>query len=225
MMEKDIGTTLKYLQQQSVYKQGQAEIVIAEFDRDKTGVTYESAKKYLNPLCRFMTVERQGIAYARHSAIMASFGSICVCADSDCYFSGNRSIEKLTKPILEGQAVLTGCDNIFQTKGLTEDQLKGIAVPNAVLDTLNQMQRNPLLPIVLEPGMTFSKKAYLFVGGFSDIPMYEGATLGAKLVHAYTPRYKQWIPKVACIVSPRRALGSAVDGILQSYGNYAKAYR
>ena len=224
-MEKDIGTTLKYLQQQSVYKQGQAEIVICEYDRDKTGVTYEAAKKYLNPLCRFINVSRPGIAYARHTAIMASFGSICVCADSDCYFSGNHSIEKLTQPILEGKAVLTGCDNIFNTKGLTEEQLKAIAGVNTVLDWLNAGQRNPLAPIVLEPGMTFSKKAYLFVGGFPDAPMYEGAALGLKLVHAYTPRYKMYIPKVACIVSPRRALGSSIDGILNAYGNYQKAYR
>jgi hypothetical protein len=131
----------------------------------------------------------------------------------------------LTQPILEGKAILTGCDHLFNTKGLTPEQLRAIAIPVAVSDALNNLQRNPLMPITMEPGMSFLKKAYMFVGGFSDIPLYEGATLGAKLIHAYTPKYKMHIPRIAAIVSPRRALGSAVDGIWSAYSDYAKAYR
>lgn len=80
----------------------------------------------------------------------------------------------------------------------------------------------------MEPGMTFSRKAYDFVGGFkTDLPMYEGANLGFRLLIVYTPAYKQHIPDIAAIVSPRRAMasGGTIEGILQAYGNYARAYR
>jgi hypothetical protein len=225
MAEKEIGTTLKYLQQQTVYKKGIAEILIVEYDKGGTGETFEAAKPFISPLTRMMYVQRPGIAYARHQGIMASFGQVITCFDGDGYFTSHRAVEKLTEPILKGEVHLCGCDHLFNTKGLKPEQIQAIAIPQAVSDTLNQMQRNPMLPITLEPGMSFSKHAYIAVGGFPNTPMYEGAVLGTRIITKFGFQSKRHIPRIAAVVSARRALGSVADGLLTAYGNYQKAYR
>ena len=224
LQEKEIGTTLKYLQQQTVYKKGMSEILIVEYDRDKTGETYRAAKPYLNPLTRMIHVERPGIAFARHMGVMDSFGGVITCFDGDGYFSSHKAVEKLTEPILKGQVHLTGCDHLFNTKGLTEEQLKSIAIPQAVSDYLNKMQQSPMLPITMEPGMSFSKYAYVEVGGFPNTPQWEGAVLGTRIITRFGFAAKRHIPKIAAVVSSRRALGSVTDGLWTAY-TYQKAYR
>ena len=132
LQEKEIATTLKYLQQQTVYKQraeilivntieGKAEILIVEYDKAGTGETFEAAKPYINPLCRMMYVQRGGIAYARHEGVMACFGSVITCFDGDGYFSSHKAVEKLTEPILKGEVHLTGCDHLFNTRGYQQN--------------------------------------------------------------------------------------------------------
>ena len=87
------------------------------------------------------------------------------------------------------------------------------------------MQRNPMLPITLEPGMSFSKHAYVTVGGFPNTPQWEGAVLGTRILTQFGFRAKRHIPRIAAVVSPRRALASVADGLLTAYGNYQRAYR
>jgi hypothetical protein len=68
--------------------------------------------------------------------------------------------------------------------------------------------------------MSFSKEAYTFVGGFSDVKQYEGAILGAKIMHEYTFIKKLHIPQVTAVLSPRRSLAAMQYGILNAYGDY-----
>jgi len=224
--EDKIGECVEYLKQQTAWKKGIMEIIIADFF--EKGLTYPNPTTkslYLLDRMTLVNVDRRGIGYARHLGIMRAKGDIIVNFDADSYFSTLTAIEDLCEPIMRGLAVITCCDSIFNTRELTADQIRSISMVSSVLNHLNGMQRNPFFPPCLEAGMTFSKEAYQFVGGFSDVSQYEGFLLAYKIVHAYTPQMKAHIPNVQVVTSARRALASATKGLITAYGNYSNAYR
>jgi len=203
------------------------EIVISDFF--EKGLTYPNPT--INSLgaigtnlsVQIVHADKRGIGYGRHLGVMKARGDIIVNFDADSYFSTLTAIEDLCEPIMRGLAVITCCDSIFNTRELTEDEIRSISMVSSVLNHLNGMQRNPFFPPCLEAGMTFTKEAYKFVGGFSDVSQYEGFLLASKIIHAYTPQMKAHIPNVQVVTSARRALASATKGLVQAYGNYSQA--
>jgi glycosyltransferase involved in cell wall biosynthesis len=225
--EDKIGECVQYLMQQTAWKKGIMEIIISDF--------FEKGLTYPNPTLdslgavvtilsvQVVNVDKRGIGYARHLGIMKARGDIIVNFDADSYFSTLDAIEQLCEPLMRGLAVISCCDSIFDTRNLTEEEIRSISMISSVLNHLNGMQRNPFFPPCLEAGMTFTKEAYQFVGGFSDVPQYEGFLLASKILHAYTPQMKAHIGTVQVVTSARRALASATKGLVTAYGNYGNA--
>lgn len=223
--KEQVIQNINYMKEQSVFKKGKMEIIIADYyefiPNTQMAWFYEWNK---DKNVKVIDIDRRGIAYARHMGIMASQGRTIVCFDADGYIAPTNGIDKLTKPVLTGEAVLTCCDNVLDTTGLTQEDTQSIIHINQINYQLSLMQRAPMFA-VLEPGLTFSKEAYLKVGGFRDVRQYEGAWLGANLIMAYTPARKKWIEGVTAVVSARRALASVQHGLLAAFGNYNNAFR
>lgn len=214
---------IDYMKEQTAYQNGKMEIIISDFYEyvEKLGEDrFNWAKGQKEKNIRIVHADKRGIAYGRHMGIMASKGKVIVNFDSDGYLAPVEAVDLLTQPILEKRAHLTCCDNILDIRNLTPQEAQSISFITAMLENFNNMQRTSLFPAILEAGMTFSKQAYNFVGGFSDVGQYEGAIIGAKIMTAYTPAFKVHIPEVKAVLSPRRALASVKYGLLNAYGNY-----
>jgi len=216
--QKLLRQNIGYLKEQTAYKAKRMEIILADYyEYDDTETVWPKQDQYF----KVVHVDRRGIAYARHQGIMAAQGKAIVNFDADGFFVPNEAVDLLTKPIFEKRAHLTCCDNVFDLRGLKNEEVQSIAFINGMLDTFNKMQANPLnLVAVLEAGMAFSKQAYEYVGGFSDVRQYEGFILAGKIITAYTPAFKVYIPNVKAVLSPRRAVASVKYGLLNSYADY-----
>lgn len=227
--EGELGKCISYLKQQTAWQKGIMEIVIA--DHFETGLTYPNptfvslVSMQNRDKITVVSVDKRGIAYARHMGIMASKGDIIVNFDADCYFDKIAAIELLAEPVMRKVAQIVCCEQIHDTSKLTPEQIQSISLVNSVHSYLNGLQKNPFFPPCLESGMTFSKEAYTFVGGFSDVPQYEGFLLASKIMHAYTPQMKYFEPDVKVVASPRRALGAAAEGLGKAYVGYQTHYR
>jgi glycosyltransferase involved in cell wall biosynthesis len=217
---KTLEQNIDYMKEQTAYQKGKMEIIISDFYEyypKPEEERFKWAKGQKN--IRIVHADRRGIAYGRHTGIMASKGKAIVNFDADGYLAPIEAVDLLTEPILEKRAHLTCCDNILDIRDLTPEQAQSINFIVNMLETFNNMQRTPLTAI-LEAGMSFSREAYNFVQGFSDVRQYEGFIIGAKIIHAYTFAYKLHIPQVKAILSPRRALASVKYGLLNSYADY-----
>lgn len=218
---EDLEQNIGYMKEQTAFKEKRMEIIISDYYEyivkpEEDRFAWAKGQRGL----RIVHSDRKGIAYQRHFGIMNSRGRVIVNFDADGYLAPDDAVHRLTAPILEGRAHITCCDNIFDIRELKPEQVESI---NFIIDFLNLLssgQRNPFLPAVIEAGMTFSKEAYLFVGGFRDIRQYEGAFLGGLILNAYTPAFKLHIPGVQAVTSPRRALAAVKYGLLNTYANY-----
>ena len=217
--------TMLELQKQTVLEQ--MEVVIADYDPEQNQLTLNTVLQLpqkIRERTRLVKVDRKGIAYARHTGIMnRNFNSnYIVNFDADAVFNRNDAIFKLVEPLHNGSAVLTCCDNQWNMRELKDGEK---LPPDAftVMQTVSELQRNPLLPVILEPGMCFTWTAYEFVGGFFDVSWAEGLALSSKIIFKY-PLYKQWIKDVVVFSSPRRALGFGKYGLLAAM-DYANAFR
>ena len=223
---QQLRTNIGYMKEQTAFKKGKMEIILAdyyEYDNEKNdNMMYFRLLKSKN--IKLVDVDRRGIAYGRHAGIMASSGKVIVCFDADGYITPNDGVERLAKPILDGDAVLTCCDNVLDIRPLTVEQVQSINMVSQLNYQLSLAQRAPMFGF-LEPGMTFSKEAYMRVGGFSDVTQYEGSFLAAKLIMSYTPAMKKWIEGVTAVVSARRALASVKHGLYGAFGDYNNAFR
>lgn len=208
LLKQNIG----YLKEQTAFKEKRMEIVIADYNDEQNQPVWPTGVKVVY-------VDRRGIAYARHHGIMASQGKAIVNFDADGFFVPNEAVDLLTKPILEKRAHLAVCDNVFDLRGLKPEEVHSIGFIMTALDMFNKAQVNPLVGI-LEAGMSFSKYAYEYVGGFSDVRQYEGATIAYKIITEFTPAFKIYVPEVKAVLSPRRALASVKYGVLNSYADY-----
>jgi glycosyltransferase involved in cell wall biosynthesis len=218
--QKLFRQNIGYLKEQTAFKKKRMEIVIADFyEYDDISTADETVWPKQDEYFKIIHVDRRGIAYARHFGIMTSQGKAIVNFDADGFFVPNEAIDMLTAPILEGRAHLAVCDNVFDLRSLSPEEVESISFIRNMLDTFNNMQKSEFVGI-LEAGMTFSKEAYEFVGGFSDVKQYEGATLASKIIAAYTPFLKVYIPGVKAVLSPRRAVASVKYGLLNSYADY-----
>lgn len=225
-----IADTLYSLFKQSMFKD--AEVLIVEYN------PYNDP--YIRDLChgmahvRHMTVNRAGIAFARHMGIMSSNAPIVCNYDADCEFIDKYCLENLTKPIQDKECVLTVCDNMFDLAEVPVNELQSMEMPTKVCNFLNNLQRTTPLAI-LEPGSCMDKKAYEYVGGFDDVKQYELFHLGNRLAYHFNNiqeilfsrkpegKHKRHVSDAAVIVSSRRAVKWSQRGL--EVLDYKNAYR
>jgi len=215
--EESIDRTIRLLWAQK--SKWPVEIIVAEYTPD--------GESTIGPLLRrqivYVNVDKPGIAYARHQGIMASKGQIIVNFDADAYFTHNNAIELLVDPLIKGDAVLCVCDNAFNPAEIkTDADREAMKTPQSILDFLNTTQRTVPFYGFLECGSAMDKEAYMFVGGFKDIKMWEMFDLSPRFFFHY-PGMKRWVNGVMAVTSARRALASARYGIKAL--DYSTAYR
>ena len=230
--EKDIYTTLARLAQQSVFEiyKGQVEIIIADYDPEsnvnvKNRVTQFNLD-FVDIPVGIVMVDRKGIAYARHKGILRSAGHTIVNFDADAYFAHPKCVENITKPILNGDCVLTCCDNLLNTNEMdipsATDQ--NVMVVRGAYTVANKIQRDNMI-VIYEPGMCFSRYAYDFTGGFNDVKQSEGGFISARIIYNFGFGAKRHIPDAAVVVSARRAIASSRYGLIDTWFNYDNAFR
>ena len=230
--EKDIYTTLARLAQQSVFSlyQKQVEVIIADYDPEKNmivnGQHFRFFKDFPDIKTYIIPVDRKGIAYARHKGILRSAGHTIVNFDADAYFAHPKCIENCTRPILNGECVLTCCDNLLNTNEMdipsATDQ--NVMVVRGAYTVANKIQRDNMI-VIYEPGMCFSRYAYDFTGGFNDVKQSEGGFISARIIYNFGFGAKRHIPDAAVVVSARRALASSKYGLIDTWFNYDNAFR
>jgi hypothetical protein len=197
------------------------EIVLAEYIPD--GVSCVHRANYGTPFVKYVRVDGPGIAYARHKAIEMAKGKVVVNFDADSYFSHHNALELLVAPILNKEAVLCVCDNAFNRDEIkTPEEVEAMKLPQSILDFLNSTQRTMPLLAFLECGSAMEKEAYMFVGGFRDVKMWELFNLSPIMLWQF-PGMKRWVDGVVAITSARRALASARYGTKAL--DYGVAYR
>jgi glycosyltransferase involved in cell wall biosynthesis len=212
-----LGRTLENLQQQNGIDG--FEIILADYNPD--GTTWY--KEYIDTNIKYVRVDRKGIAYGRHKGIEASTGEVIVNFDADARYDSRYGVGYMTEPILDGQCVLTVCDNIFDLTDLTPAELDAMRIPIVVCNMLNSAQRTAHMAC-LEPGSAFSRKAYNYVGGFNDVSQNELWLMSNRIILKYLPFNILHIPQTAVYVSARRAKKFVDLGIgVLDYSN--KAFR
>lgn len=226
--EPKLHHTLNELMKQTVFKKypKQVEIVIADQDINNNDITFNSFQIFMkrwssNHNIKFFKLFRKGIAFGRHHGILNSSGKVIVNFDADARFSTEDGIEKLVDPILRGEVTITCCDNILDTI-VTGDLETEFILHGFTL--LNEIQRNHLI-VCLEPGMTFTRYAYDFVGGFNiEIKQAEAMILSPKIIYNFGLFCKRHIADTNVITSSRRINAIGNVGLLTAL-NYDNSFR
>ena len=133
------------------------------------------------------------------------------------------ALERMIDPLRANAgtaAKLTICDNVFDYRNLSKEELKDMIMPQQILDGINNTQTMGF-PI-LEPGSCFNKDAFVEVGGFNDAPKWELSIMGPRFIWKYPGKIKH-VAGISVIVSPRRALKLRELGL--GTLNYANAVR
>ena len=213
--EKYIDLTVSRLWNQK----GKYEIVLAEYCPDGVSCVGPRIRQHV----KYVLVDRPGIAYARHKAIEVATGKVIVNFDADAFFSHSNALELLAAPILNKEAVLCVCDNAFNPEEIkTAEQVEAMRLPQSILDFLNTTQRGAPFVAFLECGSAMERDAYMFVGGFRDVKMWELFNLSPVMLWQF-PGMKRWVNGVVAVTSARRALASARYGV--GALNYSTAFR
>ena len=228
--EDRIEDTLYTLFRQSIFKD--TEVIVVEYnpgnDPYLQNLLHGMAK------CRYITVNRAGIAYARHVGIMSAMSPIICNFDADCEFTHKYCLANLIEPIQKKECILTVCDNMFDLTEVPIEKLNEMQAPTNVCNFLNNLQRTT--PIAcLEPASCFSKTAYQYVGGYDDTVQHELFHLNNRFIYHYnnistflfegklTGAHKKHIDDAGVIVSSRRAIKWAERGV--QVLDYNNAYR
>lgn len=217
--ESYIVNTINELAKQNVWHQ--VEVVIADFDPDKTQLTKRAIMNNCRPHLthvQIVDVDKGGIGYARHKGIMAAHGEYIVCFDADCHFSDNRGLELLCTNLTEDVKV-THCASIIQPEDLNNVEAQKF---NALYVARNLLLKVTKLPICFEQGLTMTKATYLRAGGFKDVKILEGPTLCTTIGMIWGMNSLMFVPDAVIMTSARRGMGS--DGFLFDL-NYDMAYR
>lgn len=193
---KYIRRTLEGLRAQSL----RAEIVIADYNPENDNWMV----KHMDLIDRYITVQRSGIAFARHQGIEAASGKIIVNFDADARFSTVDGLKLMCEPVLNGQCVLTCCENVFDLTHMTDSEINDMAIPIYTARALSELQRNAHVAC-LEPGSCMSRQAYNYVGGYADVPFHELWNLSHRIAYRYYPINIRFVQDTSVIVSPRRA--------------------
>jgi glycosyltransferase involved in cell wall biosynthesis len=222
---------LARLVQQSVFEiyKNQVEIIVADYDPERNDIVSKQVVKFNSDYdvpTFFVDVDRKGIAYARHMGIQRSKGHTIVNFDADAYFAHPNCIYNCTKPILNGECVLTCCDNLLNTNEIDNSTAtdQNVIVVRGAYTVANKIQRDNMI-VIYEPGMCFSRYAYDFCGGFNDVKQSEGGFISARIIYNFGFAAKRHIPDAAVVVSARRAIASARYGLVDTWFNYDNAFR
>jgi len=230
--EENLHRTLSELSKQTAFQKYDTEVIIADFDPSGSMTTYNSLSKFrdffpeLTKTHTWVPVDRKGIGYARHQGIVASSGTVIVNFDADAKFANVDGLEKLVEPILRNECVMTCCDNLMDGEQIDPkyNNNETMLLVKAAYATTDMIQKdNPV--VTLEPGMSFTRHAYDYVGGFNDIKQSEGFFLSLRIIYNFGLNCKKHVPNVTILVSPRRAVASTKFGILDTWFNYDNAFR
>ena len=225
-----IAETLYGLFRQSIFKD--SEVIIVEYNPYNDPYIRDLAHGMAH--VRHITVNRSGIAFARHAGIMSAYSDIICNFDADCEWLDKYCLERMTKPIMDKECVLTVCDNMFDLVEVPPNELQSMEMPTKICNFLNNIQRTTPLAI-LEPGSCLDKKAYEYVGGYDDVKQYELFHLGNRLAYHFnsiqtllfsrqpTGVHKIHVADAAVIVSSRRAVKWSQRGL--EVLDYQNAYR
>ena len=218
---KYIVDTINRLTQQTSWPW--SEIVIADYDPDKSKDTVnailDGCKPHLEQI-KHVAVPKSGIGVARHMACMAAKGRFIINFDADCRFAQQNAIDHLIKPLMRGHYVVTHCPNVIKPEEL--DNIKTMDANK--MYQWRSILINPLSPVlVFECGMTFTKEAYAYTGGFDDVVVGEAPLLGIKFMYTFGTDRMLQINNVIVETSGRRAIGSSGGVILDM--DYNHAYR
>lgn len=230
--EKDVYTMLARLSKQTVFTiyKDQIEVILADYDPDSTRMVFDTfelfKENFPNFPVKYVKVDRKGIAYARHKGITSSLGHTIVNFDADAYYTHSNCLYNCTKPILNGECVLTCCDNLLNTFEIDEKNRReeNVLVVMMAYTVANKIQKDNMI-IIYEPGMCFSRYAYDFTGGFNDVKQSEGGFISARIIYNFGFGAKRHIPDAAVVVSARRAIASASHGLIDTWFNYDNAFR
>lgn len=227
--EERIFNTLYYLVQQTAFNQYDIEIVIADYDPEDRKLTKSGVDRFVKDFpfvnTKFIDIDRKGIAYARHVGIMNSTGKIIVNFDGDSRFSTPKGLEKMVRPIINNHCVLTCCANELDAAEIYgRENDEGVKLAMNGLSVAAMLSKHTLL-CISEPGMTFSRHAYDYAGGFNDVKQTEGLLLASRMVYNHGFGSKKFVDDVAVITSARRAIAISQAGLLNTYGNYDNAFR
>jgi len=234
--EKYIVKTLEHLSKQTIFQA--CELVIADYDPDKTRGTYNTIFDALknNPTfygkIKFLDVFKSGIGIARHIASSAANGQYIVTFDADVRFENPRSLEFLITPLVnkEPKVIATHCLNVMEKVGDESVDRLGWMYDwrNEFLKFLlgGELSNILVIPPVYEPGLTFSKEIYSGMPGFRDVIMLEGPLMAADLKFKYGFDTILKLIPIDVIVSSRRIVGSQKDNAALGIDlNYKHAYR
>lgn len=228
--EKYIANTIRQLCLQTVYPNMQ--IVIADYDPDKTGLTKKAVTTsmgYHKNHVKIVDVPKNGIGFARDTGIMAADGKYIVNFDGDSTFHSKDDIlnmvDALGKPnysVVDKTLVpvrATHCSVQIENNELNNSEAMKFNMLYTFRNAFLTMYR---LPVAYEQGLTFSKQTYIESGGFRDVREMEGPLLCTDMTIKWGIYCLRFVPEVIVKTSARRGVGS--NGIFFD-SNYDHAYR
>lgn len=214
-------TIYELLRQSHIFR---CEIILAEFNPDGDQFTrrlIRQLKEITHIPVRLIEVFQKGITPARHEGIMAADGQIICDFDADAVWNRLDALKMMLDPIVEGNAVMTNCDNIIDLSDVPQEK-RNHAFMTGVKPTVeffNMVQRYTNYSFG-DPGTCFLKRVYEEAGGFEfDNKGWETARLTSRIYWRYH-RYIKNVRDVKVIQSPRRTLKE-----LEAHGQYDKAIR
>lgn len=216
-----VETTIANLREQTLYKKGKVNIILAEY-KDQLNLEDDYLSKYVENMehVNYMPVFQKGIAYARNAAISQAKSNVIVNFDADCIFNRDDAIEKMIHPILNQEAMLTNCETKlfdFKTYKLVEAGSNIYDIASRVVTPLERFI------IARGPGLSVSKPAFWSVGGFRDTNVGEDYLLGIDICMRYSIHVKKFIDDVKVFASNRRA--KAMEKEHLKVFDYSNAYR
>lgn len=209
--ESYLAKTLHNLSEQSLYKAGQVNIIVSEYNPDNNSAIKNMCDLYDN--VTHSEVVGKGISFGRRMGIKRGSAPYIVNFDADSILESSDGLEKLVTPLQnDGDLVYTFCDNIPMTDDVLSLQ---------IYHQLNQIQRLSPLMSIFECGLTLRRTSYENIGGFdSENRMWECMDLTSRIALGYGSFCKQWVD-TRILTSDRRISKIRTHGI-QNVLNYDK---
>jgi glycosyltransferase involved in cell wall biosynthesis len=206
-----IETTLNNLADQGLYKKDRVHIIIGDY-KDRINLD----DHYLMDLCKtfshvtYLPIFQKGIPIQRNTIIKNSLTDTIVNFDADSMFNREDGIEKMIRPIIDKEVLLTNCEVIL-FDFITQ---KKVINPMQNLYELASMIGGEAEKYLVArgQGLTVDKKAFWSVDGFRDIPVAEDYFLGFDICYRYSIHAKRYIDDVKVFTSDRRSKAFQKDG-------------
>lgn len=216
--------TLSRLTQQTTINQ--CEIILSDFDPQGTKSTYSVATKFLSAYpqmvgkVKIVDIPRKGIGFARQRGCdLSSQSAPIICnMDADCYYSTNDGMEQMVRPIVNGAAVMTACDN------MVDDGMFAGIIANPGMGLYNAAQAIAPFLTRYEPGSCILKRALYEAGGFADTKQSELIPV-VRYLAINNPLSIANVSSTIIVKSARRTKSIMDPNNLGKTGNYDYAFR